>query len=209
MDKYHKLYLRDEPDRNIVWAEIARYIKQFIPGRKTVLELGASYCNFINAAEFGKKVAIDIWPEFTKYAHKDVYCRVYDVRRGIGKILKTKFDLILASNLLEHLTLEEAIDLLADCRKLLTDNGRLVLIQPNFATSWKHYFDDYTHKTIFTDKSLRFILEENGFKIVHAKSRFLPLTFKSKLPKWRFLVKLYLTLPIKPLAGQMLFIVSK
>lgn len=208
MDHYHKDYLVFDKGRAVVWREIAGYLKKWIPKGTAALELGAGYCDFINVLDFPQKMAIDIWPEFTKYAGNEVVCHVLDVRKiNVGKF-KNKFDLIMASNLLEHLTIDEVNKLLSDCRKILSQNGKLILIQPNFTYSYQHYFDDYTHKSIFTETSLCSVLVQNKYKIVHVEPRFLPLTVKSRFPKWRILVRLYLSLPIRPMAGQMLIIAS-
>lgn len=209
MTGYHRDYFQEDSCRDNVWREIAKYLDKFFPAKKSILELGAGYCSFINCVEAEKKTAVDIWSEFPRYAKGNVKCHIADVRGNISKLFKTKFDLILASNLLEHLTMDEAEDLLSECRILLSPKGRLVLIQPNFSYSFRHYFDDYTHKTIFTDESLRSILLNQQFKIVHEEHRFLPLTMKSRLPKWGILVRLYLSLPWRPFAGQMLVIASK
>ena len=49
-------------------------------------------------------------------------------------------------------------------------------------------------------------LVANGFEIVELRPRFLPLTIKSRLPVWPFLIRAYLALPIKPLGKQMLVV---
>ena len=46
----------------------------------------------------------------------------------------------------------------------------------------------------------------NGFEIVELRPQFLPLTIKSRLPVWPFLIRAYLALPIKPLGKQMLVV---
>ena len=62
------------------------------------------------------------------------------------------------------------------------------MIQPNFRLAPRRYFDDYTHRTIFTDVSLCDWLEAAGFNIVKAIPRFLPLTVKSPGGSLSFLV---------------------
>jgi len=39
--------------------------------------------------------------------------------------------------------------------------------------------------------------------------RFLPLTMKSRLPRWRWAVALYLRLPVRPMAKQMLLVAAR
>ena len=82
-------------------------------------------------------------------------------------------------------------------------------MQPNFRLRPREYFDDYTHRTIFTDRSLGDFLTASGFAVEHVERRFLPLTMKSRLSFGHALVPLYLRLPYRPLAGQMLVVAGR
>jgi len=208
-EKYHTEYLSYDSARVLVWKEIVRYIFELIPKPESVLELGAGYCNFINAVPASRRMAIDYWPEFKQYAGKGVICRVADIRTGLKKLKKTDFDLIVASNILEHLDMQYVEQVLIQCHRILRPKGRLIIIQPNFTYSYQHYFDDYTHKTVFTHISLANLLLEKGYIIERVEKKFLPMTFKSRWPKWPFLVRLYFRIPFKFFAGQMLIIARK
>ena len=116
------------------------------------------------------------------------------------------FDVVFASNLLEHLRREAVQQALAEFRRVLRSGGRVILVQPNFRLCAKHYFDDYTHLTPLSDRSLGDLLKVAGFRLVHVQPRFLPLTVKSRVGSLTFLVPLYLRLPWRPLAGQMLLV---
>ena len=83
-------------------------------------------------------------------------------------------------------------------------NAFLSIIQPNYRLSYKEYFDDYTHISIWSDKSLADFLVAQGFKIHKVIPGFLPLSVKSRLPVNSYLIRLYLKAPIKPFAKQML-----
>lgn len=209
MMNYHDSHFSFDPSRDIVWREIAGYILKVVKKPRSVLDIAAGYCNFINNCDARGKTAIDIWKDFPRYCRRDITCHIYDVRKGLTKILKRKFDLIMVSNLLEHLTQEEALALLKDCRDYLNPDGYLVVMQPNFAISYRKYFDDYTHKTVYTDVSLTAILKNCGYEIARSEKAFLPLTVKSRFPKWGFLVRFYLSMPFRPFAGQMLIIARK
>jgi len=82
-------------------------------------------------------------------------------------------------------------------------------LQPNFRLQPGRYFDDFTHVTIYTDKSLADYLVAEGWRIEAVHARFLPLTLKSRGSGMTFLVPWYLRSPIKPLAGQMLVVASR
>jgi hypothetical protein len=90
---------------------------------------------------------------------------------------------------------------------LLRPGGRLLLVQPNFRIAYRRYFDDYTHRAIFTDLSLANLLRSHGFTIELVEPRFLPYSMRNRrlpIPGWA--VRAYLNSPIRPWAGQMLVI---
>jgi ubiquinone/menaquinone biosynthesis C-methylase UbiE len=132
-----------------------------------------------------------------------------DVLTFLPSLPDETFDFILASNFLEHFEWSELTMMIAEVRRLLTARGRLCLIQPNFRIAPSRYFDDYTHRTVFSDVSLKDWLEASGFRVVHCRARFLPFTVKSHLAALTFLVPLYLRLPWRPLAGQMLVLAER
>jgi hypothetical protein len=91
---------------------------------------------------------------------------------------------------------------------VLAPRGRLSLVQPNFRVAPHVYFDDYTHRTVFSDVSLCDWLRASGFRVVECVPRFMPFTVKSRLGGLTFLVPLYLRSPWRPFAGQM-FVVAE
>jgi hypothetical protein len=90
----------------------------------------------------------------------------------------------------------------------LRPRGKLIIIQPNFKYCYRVYFDDYTHVQILTDVSLTDLLTSQGFQVGKVVPRFLPFSLKSRAPKWSWLLRLYLALPWRPMAGQMYIVAS-
>ena len=80
----------------------------------------------------------------------------------------------------------------------------LTIVQPNFRYCTREYFDDYTHVSIYTDRSLCDLLAANEFQIERCVPRFLPLTIKSRLLVHPLLIRLFLASPFKPFGKQML-----
>jgi ubiquinone/menaquinone biosynthesis C-methylase UbiE len=119
------------------------------------------------------------------------------------------FDVVFASNLLEHLDRDASNRLLGEAKRVVRPGGRLILMQPNFRLNPGRYFDDFTHVAIFTDQSLSDYLTSQGWVVTDVLARFLPLTLKSRGSGLTFLVPWYLRSPLKPLAGQMLVVASR
>jgi SAM-dependent methyltransferase len=184
-------------------------LTQFVPPDAAVLELGAGYCHFINAVPARCRVAVDTGPHARAAAAPGVELHEQDAVAFLDEAPPETFDFILASNFLEHLDWADLNRLLPSLRRTLRPGGRLALIQPNFRLSPRRYFDDYTHRTIFTDESLCDWLKAGGFEIERAVPRFLPLTVKSRLGGFSFLVPIYLRLPWRPWAGQMFVLAAR
>jgi len=185
-----------------VWREIACYVLRDAPGARTVAELGAGYCDFINNVQAQTRFAFDMNPDMERFAAPGVKLRVGDCR-GLPGLADTAVDLVFASNFLEHFTLDEAAALVRDAHRVLRQGGRIALLQPNHALCPDRYWDDPTHKTAFDHKNLPELLTNNGFRVVRMTPGLLPFSMKSRLPKIPLLVRWYLRSPIRPLAGQM------
>ena len=210
MTGYHEAHLPEDPARAVVWSVVADYLAPWMPANGAVVEIGAGYCAWINNVAAARRVAVDVWPEVARFAAPGVETRVLDASRELLTLGASSFDVVLASNILEHFEPGVAISVVEDVHRVLKSGGRLIIIQPNFRYAAKHYFDDYTHRSVFTDVSLPNLLRAHGFRIDRVQPRFLPYSMRgSRLPIRSWTVRAYLRSPIKPMAGQMLVIASK
>jgi SAM-dependent methyltransferase len=211
LDPYYKSRYTWDKDRILVWKEIVRYLKKFISSDSTVVDLGAGYCDFINNIDAKEKYAIDSSPELKNFVGSKIRSLV-TFCWDLSYIKDSSIDIIHASNLLEHLSDEELQKTINEIKRILKSEGMLIVMQPNYKYSAKKYFDDPTHKKIFTDEILQDFLISNGFNIIQKKVKFLPLSIKSRphfIPIFPLLVRAYIYSPWKPFAGQMLFIAKK
>lgn len=206
-NRYFQVRYHPHPNRSKVWRAICEYLASFIPADGTVLELGSGYCDFINQISTKTKYALDINPEVEAHCADDVQFILAD--NNDINIPDNSVDVVFASNFFEHLHDEERAYMLDQIARLLSDHGLLILVQPNFRYSYKHYWDDYTHVKAYTHESLPDMLASNGYTIRRVEKRFLPFSFKSKLPANYWLTKLYLAMPWRPNAAQMLIIAEK
>jgi SAM-dependent methyltransferase len=210
MSTYHEAHLTPDPSRAVVWRAVAGYLASRVPPKADVLEIGAGYCAWINHVRAARRVAVDIWPELPRYAARGVEPVILDVTGGLPTFGAASFDVVLASNILEHFTPDLASSVVRDVFTVLRPGGRFVIVQPNFAYAPRQYFDDYTHRAIFTHVSLPALLRSRGFAIDEVQPRFLPYSMRgARVPIRDWLVRAYLYSPIKPLAGQMLVVGRK
>ena len=201
---YHQTRLSYDPKRVTLWRTLVKSVFQrHIGAKDSVLELGAGYGDFINSVRADRRFAIDTWEGMLRYLEPGVEGIVSSIT-NLSMIPEGSIDFVFASNILEHVSQEEAAECLAQLRRKMKTGGSLNIIQPNFRYSYREYFDDYTHKTIYTDTGLSAFLEANRFAIIECIPKFLPFSIKSHLPVHPLLIRAYLRSPFKPLGKQML-----
>lgn len=199
-----------DPRRLEVWSEVTRYVqRRYISPDSKVMDLGAGYCDFINQVEASEKHALDLFTQLNDYAASDVQTHIRSCT-DMSPIADDQLDVIFASNLFEHLTHDELLETLAEVRRVLRPDGRLILLQPNFKYCYRTYFDDYTHIQIFTHMGMYDLLHMAELEVEAMHAKFLPVNMKStlrlRIPALWLIVRAYLHSPIKPLAGQMLVV---
>src|SRR5262249_7922972 len=151
-----------DASRDGLWCVLCDYLARYVKPEDSVLELGGGYCNFINNIKAREKHVVDVFDGILKYAQEGVTAHVGSCT-DLTTFPPSNFDVVFASNLFEHLTWPELDATVAGVRRILRPTGKLVLIQPNFKHSYREYFDDYTHRLIFTDASLTDYLRTRGF----------------------------------------------
>ena len=208
---YHGVHLRPDPARAVVWRVVADYLAPWMPPDGEILEIGAGYCDWINAVKGRRRVAVDVWPLLSGHAAAGVEAVVTDLAaHGLSAVGGGPFDVALASNVLEHFEPDRAAALVGEVAARLRQGGRFVVIQPNFRDAHRRYFDDYTHRSVFTHVSLAALLRSRGFDIERSEPRFLPFSMQDRRwPIASWLVRAYLRSPVRPWAGQMLIIARK
>lgn len=204
---YFRTRLAYDAARQSTWRHLCRYLSRWVGADDEVLELGAGWCDFANQVGAARVTAMDIDPVVERAAASHVDPVVGDCT-DLSRFADDSFDVVFASNLLEHLERADATRLLSGAHRVLRPDGRLIVMQPNFRLAPRRYFDDYTHVAIYTDQSLRDYLTSEGWSVATVRARFLPLTVRSRASRLTFLVPWYLRSPVKPLAGQMLVVAS-
>ncbi len=202
-NEYFETRLPFDARRELLWKTLCdSYFSRMIRADFTVLELGAGYGHFINNVRCNRRIALDCWDGFQKYLQPGI---VAETRRvtDLDFMENRSVDFAFASNLFEHITQDEFRLVLQQLRLKLKRNGTLNILQPNYRFCYDEYFDDYTHVTVYSDRSICDFLNASGFIVDECHPRFLPLTVKSRLPVSPWLIRLYLASPFKFLGKQM------
>jgi hypothetical protein len=203
-EAYHQTRLPYDHRREILWRALWKFhFSRYITSSDCVLELGCGYADFINNVQTRRRIALDSWPGFMKYLAKDVEGHIGDAT-DLSFLERASVDFAFASNVFEHLTKESFSSVLSQLSEKLTSRGKLAILQPNYRYAYKEYFDDYTHVSVYSHESLCDFLAAHNYQVIECVPRFMPLTVKNrKMIVSESLIRLYLSLPIKPLGKQM------
>ncbi|NTU44214.1 MAG: class I SAM-dependent methyltransferase [Chlorobiaceae bacterium] len=195
------------PMRRIVWQEISKYLfnKYKIPNGR-VIEYGCGYGDWLGNTVATEKNAIENNIDLVKYVESEykIDIKYGNIMSILPEISENSFDLVLASNFFEHFQSDDVSSLLSETFRVMRPEGLLVIIQPNYQYCFRNYFDDCTHRSIHTHTSISDLLAMHGFEVKFIEPRFLPFSFRSRLPINRYLVRSYLYSPIKPMGAQFL-----
>lgn len=170
-----------------------------------ILEIGCGWGKFIKALQeenYNNVVGIDISSEQIQIAKKDVGLKnviEIDALKYLDQ-LNHKLDLVILSDVLEHLQNEYAIELFSEIHKKLNTNGKVIVQVPNGLSLLNPIrYADITHVQAFIPQSLGQIFRLSGYRqidcyAVPPKGKSLKTKIRAVL--WNFLInpliKLYM-----------------
>ncbi|HEY5164813.1 MAG TPA: class I SAM-dependent methyltransferase [Acidimicrobiia bacterium] len=181
--------------RQTVWNEIGPFVWKRMGSPARVLDPAGGRGEFVNSIAADERWLVDL----VDYPHRQT---VPGVKVVIGDVLtldlpRDYFDGIFVSNLLEHLPDPDAVaGFLARMREALAPGGVLAIMGPNFKYCAREYFDCADHLLALTHVSVEEHLIAAGFEVHENVARFLPFSFRSRLPSSARLTRLYLQMPL-------------
>ncbi|MBS3080842.1 class I SAM-dependent methyltransferase [Candidatus Pacearchaeota archaeon] len=144
---------------------IKKLIKNSIKNNFLVLDIGCGNGYYIdllikyNPKYYGVDLSnFSIENLKEKYPKLNYYCGDF-----MHFNIKKKFDLIIMSEVLEHIENEDKM--LKKIHYLLKKDGKLILSVPFDQNLWSRSDELVNHKRRYTKKYLKMIIEKNGFKI--------------------------------------------
>jgi len=134
-----------------------------------ILELGCGRGEFLN--EFTKLGMSGYGIDLSNYADnfcKNAEIKVVDITKEDVPYPDNSFDVVFSKSFIEHFYYPEEI--FKEAYRVLKPSGILINLTPEWNYIYKSFYDDYTHRTPFTKKSLEDIYLVSGFKNVKVKS---------------------------------------
>lgn len=157
------------------------FLNKFISPDSIVLDVGTGDGHFIRNINCKEKLAVDLDPKSKILEEENVKVFLIPATE-MHTTINQKVDVIFMSNFLEHLPNKRILlEVLSSAYQLLSENGKIIILQPNVKYVGPAYWDYIDHHISLTEKSLVEALEVNNFKIQHLIPRFLPYTVKSKV----------------------------
>ncbi len=196
---YQRLYEfrfrdHDQGERQSVWTAITEDLFIRMGRPQVVLDPAAGRGEFISAVPARERWAIDQVPSVTDLESQGIHTVVSDMFDV--DLPSEHFDGVLLSNTLEHLmSFEDVQRCLKKMRAAIRPGGVVAVLGPNFKYCAKEYFDCADHVLALTDVSVQEHLYAAGFDIRSALPRYLPYSFRGRLPPSEYLTRLYLRNP--------------
>jgi SAM-dependent methyltransferase len=185
----------DAAAKDLIWAEICRYLQRFIMPNAPVLDVAADRGHFIRNIQADERWATDVRDVSEHLGTAVRFVQVSGLEMSTA-LPNHHFGTVFMSNYLEHLTDSDAVvKQLVEARAVCRPGGRVVILQPNIRLVGGAYWDFLDHHTALTEKSLVEAADLAGFRQSHLITRFLPFTTKSRLPSAPALVRWYLRCP--------------
>jgi SAM-dependent methyltransferase len=210
-DLYEQRFSAAERARKTaLWKTLCQsFFQRYVAETDVVVDLGAGYCEFINNIRCQRKFAVDLSEDTRAAAAADVTVIIEPVTE-LSSFETSSIDVVFASNLFEHLhTKDDLMKVLTEAHRILRPASKLIVLQPNIHYAYREYWDYLDHHIPLSHVSLAEALNITGFAVREVRPRFLPYSFKSRLPQSTLLLRLYLMAgPLHLVFGKQMFVLA-
>jgi SAM-dependent methyltransferase len=185
----------DQAARAAVWRPIASFVFERLGRPRRVLDPAAGRCEFIAAVPSEERWAVDrvAYPE----AESEGVTRFLVGDAMSVELPESYFDGVFVSNFLEHLATPDAVALFLErIRAAMRPGGRIAVMGPNYRYAAREYWDCADHYLALTDVAVEEHLYAAGLEPGKSIPRFLPYSFRGRLPPSPGLTAAYLRMPL-------------
>jgi len=167
--------ITDYPKKFIIYL-----IKRFeIKKKQKVLELGCGRGEFLN--EFVNNglegYGVDI-SNYCKEFFPNINFKKTDMTNEKLPYEDNFFDIVYSKSVIEHFYYPNII--FDEAYRVLKPGGMIITLTPEWQYIYKSFYEDFTHRTPFTNVSLRDIQQMSGFKDIKVESfKQIPIIFKN------------------------------
>lgn len=153
-------------------------ISKYLPKNKSlkILEIGFGvgvFLSYLKNKGYRNFYGIEIGEEQYDFTRLNITKKVELVKDTIKWLKKHKeeYDCIILLDVLEHITKDSTLEILSSINASLKDSGLLIVKVPNASNplNLELLFIDFTHTTLFTEKSIKQLLFSSGFDSVQVK----------------------------------------
>jgi len=147
---------------------------------KKILELGCGRGDFLNEFDlFGLHAyGVDI-SDYCKKFFPNLKFKNVDLEKEKLPFDDNFFDIIYSKSIIEHFYYPDKV--FNEAYRVLKPGGIIITLTPEWKYIYKSFYEDFTHRTPFTNVSLRDIHEMSGFKDIQVESfKQLPIIFEEK-----------------------------
>jgi len=182
-----------------VWKRLVTefFEPQLMRSIESVLDLGAGHGEFISHSSAPKRMAMDLNPDMAEILADTGIVTFQHECTTSWPIPPESLDVVFSSNLLEHLSSKDAVELtVRNAFEAIKPGGRIILLGPNVRYVPGLYWDYWDHHIPLTERSVAELLWLTGFDVTTMIPRFLPYSMSGRRPPPPWTVSVYLKLPI-------------
>ncbi len=163
------------------------WYKKILPNDKNICILDyacgcGDFIAYLKLRGYNNVQGCDINTDLLDYASQNyqVETHLISTLNEFYKQFENNFDIINMKDIVEHIEKNNLINDLVLIRKMLKTGGKLIVSCPQMSgfTSLFTLYNDFTHVALFTESSLKYVLNSAGFKNVDIVYPDIPFTLK-------------------------------
>lgn len=187
LDKYYEKMSRYteksfilSPKTKDFYEREAEFLSKYISKQAAILDVGCAFGGLLNILRergFKNIAGLEISSQNVSYARKKLHLNVYQGGLGMNCVLDEKYDVVILSNILEHLI--NIRDCIKEIKGYLKSNGKICIVVPDLDDFPNHddLYQEFSveHINYFSLNSLQYLFALNDIILMQSESHSVPL----------------------------------